>query len=106
MFDTTIETAQSLIVLAGVAAIVYSVFKNSTVRATITSQKDLIETLTVQVNELRKLHKENEKSIQELKGQVSVYKELPLADLAQTMKNMSKQQEATLAMLKEIKKGS
>lgn len=105
MFDNIAETIQSLIVIAGIGALIYSVFKNSTVRTTISSQKELIETLTIQVNELRTLHEQNEKSIAELRGQVSLYKELPLANLAQNMKKMQQTQKDILIMLDKQKKG-
>lgn len=93
---------EGLIVLGGVGAVVFAVFKNQTVKQTIQSQKDLIETLTAQVNELRTLHMENEKAIARLTGQVEVYKELPLADLAKSMKEMAETQGQ---ILKELKKG-
>lgn len=93
---------EGLIVIGGIAAVVYAVFKNQTVKQTITSQKELIETLSAQVTELRTLHMENEKSIARLAGQVEVYKELPLADLATSMKEIANTQQQ---ILKELKKG-
>lgn len=92
---------EGIIVLGGVAAIFYAVFKNSTVKTTIQSQKDLIDTLTAQVSELRTLHISNEKSIAELRGQVSVYKELPLKELADSMESIASTQDKILAQLKK-----
>lgn len=83
-----VKLVEGLIVIAGIAAVVYAVFKNSTVKATITSQKELIETLTAQVQELRTLHLENEKAIAKLSGQLEVYKEIPLKDIAGALKNI------------------
>lgn len=97
-----VRLVEGLIVIAGIAAVIYAVFKNSTVRATITSQKELIDTLTAQVSELRTLHIQNEKSIAELQGQVSVYKELPLSEIAKSISDMSKSHEAMLKTQKEI----
>lgn len=77
---------EALIVIGGMGGLVYAVFKNSTVKATIQSQKELIETLTKQVSELRTLHIENEKAIAKLSGQLEVYKEIPLKDIADTLK--------------------
>lgn len=94
---------EGLIVLGGVGAVVFAVFKSQTVRQTIQSQKELIETLTVQINELRTLHLENEKAIARLTGQVEVYKELPLADLAVSMKKIAETQQQILTELKKRK---
>jgi len=99
-----VKLVEGLIVLAGTGAIFYAVFKNSTVKAIIQSQKDLIETLSGQVSELRKLHIENEKAISELKGQVSVYKELPLQELATSMKDISRTQKKILESLNKTSK--
>lgn len=98
-----VKLVEGLTVLAGVCAIFYAVFKNSTVKATIQSQKDLIETLSGQVSELRKLHIENEKAISELKGQVSVYKELPLQELATSMQEVSITQKKILESLNKVR---
>jgi len=92
---------EGIIVLGGTGAIIYAVFKNSTVKATIQSQKELIETLTAQVKELRNLHISNEKDIAELRGQVSVYKELPLKELAESMDSIAKTQDKILTQLKK-----
>lgn len=83
--DELLKLVEGIVVIVGVAAIVYSVFKNQTVKATIASQKELIETLTGQVNELRTLHANNEKAIAHLSGQVGVYKELPLQEIAKSL---------------------
>lgn len=101
--DELVKLVEGLIVVSGIAAIVFAVFKNSTVKQTIQSQKELIETLTSQVNELRTLHIQNEKSISELRGQVSVYKELPLTDLSKYMQQLADTQVKILASLKNIK---
>jgi hypothetical protein len=94
-----VKLIEGLIVIAGIAAIVYAVFKNSTVKTTIQSQKELIETLTGQVNELRTLHIQNEKSISELKGQVSVYKELPLSQIASSIADVAQTQKEILKLI-------
>ena len=94
---------EGLIVIGGIAAVIYAVFKNSTVKQTINSQKELIETLTAQVTELRTLHIENEKAIAQLTGEINVYKELPLKELAKSMQTIVATQEK---ILKELKKGN
>jgi hypothetical protein len=99
--DDLVKITEGLIVIAGIGAVFYAVFKNSTVKATIQSQKELIETLTTQVAELRTLHIENEKAISELKGQVSVYKELPLGMIAESIENILITQKQILTLLKK-----
>lgn len=96
-----IRTLEALLVLGGIGAIVYSVFKNSTVRTTIQSQKELIDTLTVQVSELRTLHIENEKAIAKLTGQLEVYKEIPLKTIAKSLEKLAVAQDKILKQLKE-----
>lgn len=81
---------EATLVIGGTLAIIYAVFKNTTVKATIQSQKELIDTLSEQVSQLRQLHIDNEKDIAELRGQVSVYKELPLKELAESMESIAK----------------
>lgn len=98
--DKIVKFIEGTIVIAGIAAIFWAVFKNATVKQTIQSQKDLIDTLTIQVDELRKLHLDNEKAISKLSGQVEVYKELPLGDMAASMKAMSETQVRILELLK------
>jgi hypothetical protein len=99
--DELVKLVEGLIVISGIAAIVYAVFKNSTVKQTIQSQKELIETLTGQVAELRQLHIDNEKAIARLTGEVSVYKTLPLSELAKSMQTIVDTQQK---ILKELKK--
>jgi hypothetical protein len=96
-----IRLLEGIIVIGGAGAIIFAVFKNSTVKQTIASQKEFIETLTGQVNELRTLHMSNKEEIAELRGQVSVYKELPLKELAHSMKKISETQEKILTQLKK-----
>ncbi len=77
-FNEVVKQLEGLVVITSVVGIIFALLKTGTTKATIQSQKELIETLTAQVNELRNLHIENEKAISELQGQVSVYKEIPL----------------------------
>jgi len=95
------KLVEGLIVVAGLFAVFYAVFKNSTVKATISGQRDLIETLQAQVKELRGLHSENEKAIAKLTGQVEVYKELPLSQLAVSMAEVVEAQKEILTILKK-----
>lgn len=66
-------------------------------KQTISNQKDLIETyekrlkaLEDQKDEDRKQHIENVKAIAELQGQIKVYKELPLQEMATAMQEISR----------------
>jgi len=99
-----IRTIEAIIIITGIGGVIYALFKNTAVKATITSQKDLIETLSAQVKELRQLHIDNEKAIAKLTGQIEVYKELPLIDLAESMKQLSVLQEKILIELKKGRK--
>lgn len=90
---------EGTVVFAGIAAIFYAVFKNSTVKETIRNQKELIELLTTQVNELRTLHLENEKAIAKLSGQIDVYKEIPLKDISTSLKTISENQGKILELI-------
>ena len=96
-----VKLIEGLIVIGGVAALVFAVFKSQTTKQTVISQKELIETLSAQVSELRTLHIENEKAISRLSGQVEVYKELPLADLAKSMNKIAITQAEILTQLKK-----
>lgn len=100
-FSEISKTIEALIVVVGVSALVWALFKNQTVRATIASQKELIETLTTQVAELRTLHIENEKAIARLTGQVEVYKELPLTKIATSMESIANNQQEIIKILKK-----
>ena len=101
--DETIKLIEGLVVLTGIGAVVFSVFKNQTVRTTIQSQKELIETLSTQISELRTLHIENEKAISKLQGQVEVYKELPLSEMAHSMRELAVTQKQILSIIKNNK---
>ncbi len=96
-----IKLIEGTLVVSGVAAIFFAVFKDKTTRAIIDQQKDLIDTLTTQVSELRTLHMENEKAISRLEGQVEVYKELPLSKIATAMEQITETQKK---ILKELEK--
>ena len=100
-FNEVVKQLEGLVVITSVVGIIFALLKTGTTKATIQSQKELIETLTTQVNELRSLHIENEKAISELQGQVSVYKELPLNHLSTSMAEIAKAQKDILRLLKQ-----
>lgn len=98
-----VKLIEGTVVVAGIAAIFFAVFKDKTTRAIITQQKDLIDTLSAQVGELRTLHMDNEKAISRLEGQVEVYKELPLSKIATAMEQITLTQGK---ILKELEKAN
>lgn len=100
-FNEVVKQLEGLVVITSVVGIIFALLKTGTTKATIQSQKELIETLTAQVNELRNLHIENGKAISELQGQVSVYKELPLNQLSTSMAEIAKAQKDILRLLKQ-----
>ena len=66
-------------------------------KQTIEQQKDLIQALTGRIEDLEKSHEndvknhlESVKAIANLQGKIDVYKEIPLKDIADSMKQMSK----------------
>lgn len=96
-----IKLLEGTIVVAAIAAVFFAVLKDRTTKAVIEQQKDLIDTLTGQVNELRTLHMQNEKAISKLEGQVEVYKELPLTKIANAMEQITKTQGLILEELRK-----
>ena len=72
-------------IIAGV--IITALFVRSRIpKETIEQQGKLIEALTQRQTELLAAHVTNEKAISELQGQIKVYKELPLRQIADSLK--------------------
>ena len=72
-------------VIAGV--IITALFVRSRIpKETIAQQGELIKALTQRQQELLDAHVMNEKAISELQGQIKVYKELPLQQIANSLK--------------------
>lgn len=72
-------------IIAGV--IITALFVRSRIpKETIEQQGKLIEALTARQTELINAHVTNEKAISELQGQIKVYKELPLQQIANSLK--------------------
>lgn len=72
-------------IMAGV--IITALFVRSRIpKETIEQQGKLIEALTARQTELINAHVTNEKAISELQGQIKVYKELPLQQIANSLK--------------------
>lgn len=72
-------------IIAG--AIIAAIFIRSRIpKETIAQQGELIKTLTQRQQELLDAHVINEKAISELQGQIKVYKELPLQQIASSLK--------------------
>lgn len=72
-------------IIAGV--IITALFVRSRIpKETIEQQGKLIEALTQRQKELLDAHVMNEKAISELQGQIKVYKELPLRQIADSLK--------------------
>jgi hypothetical protein len=91
MNELQIVLISSEIVGAFILAVVY--IKSRLPKETIEQQGKLIATLQARQDEmisenrsLRDLHIENQKAIADLQGQIKVYKELPLVDIARSLK--------------------
>lgn len=88
-----IKTIEAITLLAGLAGIAWTVFRSRTITSVVENQKELIAALQSRLDlmqgenaELNSKHVENEKAIAELQGQIKVYKELPLQDIASSLK--------------------
>ena len=80
--------------------------KSKLPKQTIDNQKDLIETYEKRLKALedqaeldKKQHIENVKAIAELQGQIKVYKELPLQQIADSMKQLTDTNSKILRLL-------
>ena len=100
--------------IIGIIVIAILYIKSRLPKQTIDQQGKLIEVLQKRLDEiisenksLADKHLENEKAIADLQGQIKVYKELPLQDIARSMKaleNLPKEfQRISKANTKEIK---
>jgi len=103
-----VKLIEGLIVVSGLAAIFWALFKNQTTKNVISTQNELIKTLQGQIQairdeaaDLRNKHIDNEKAISKLQGQVDVYKELPLANLSSAMSELARNQAEILKIIKK-----
>ncbi|NDC95744.1 hypothetical protein EB077_10605, partial [bacterium] len=101
----TIAISSIFLIISSALAIVSRLPKQ-----TIENQKALIETyekrlkaLEDQKEEDRKQHIENVKAIAELQGQINVYKELPLQQMADSMREIADTNKKILTLIKEDK---
>lgn len=102
----TIAISSIFLIISSALAIVSRLPKQ-----TIENQKALIETyekrlkaLEDQKEEDRKQHIENVKAIAELQGQINVYKELPLQQMADSMREIADTNKKILTIIKENQK--
>lgn len=89
-----------------VSSIIY--LKSQLPKQTIANQKELIETYEKRLKALedqaeldKKQHLENVKAIAELQGQINVYKELPLQQMADSMREIAQTNKKILTLIKE-----
>lgn len=96
------------IAISSVFLIVSSVLaiRSQLPKQTIANQKELIETyekrlkaLEDQAEQDKKQHLENVKAIADLQGQIKVYKEIPLQQIADSMKELANTNKQILARL-------
>lgn len=66
-------------------ALAYLIVKSRIPKETIDQQSKLIETLQGRVKALEDAHHSNQKAIGTLEGQIKVYKELPLQEIAKSL---------------------
>lgn len=79
--------AMVLLIAEIIAAVILAVLfiKSRLPEKTIDQQKRLIDALSGRVDELTRSHNENREAIAELNGQIRVYKELPLQEIAKSL---------------------
>lgn len=85
-----IKLIEGTLVIAGISAIFFAVFKDRTTRAIIDQQKQLIDTQKERIDLLEAQHIENARAIGELQGEVNAYKKIPLEDIAKSLKEIAK----------------
>lgn len=83
--------------IAGVVVLAILYIKSKIPKETIDQQTKLIDALEKRITnlesdakELHAQHVENEKTIADLQGQIKVYKELPLQDIAKSLKALER----------------
>lgn len=96
--------------IAGAIAFItgsFLVVRSTTVKQTINQQATLIKTLEQRIKSLedqgkadKQLHIVNAKAISQLEGQLQVYKEIPLVDIAKSMTQLTVSNEEILQTLK------
>lgn len=84
-----IKLIEGTLIIAGVCAIFFAVFKDRTTRAVIEQQKQLIDTQKERIDLLEAQHIENARAIGELQGEVRAYKKIPLDDIAKSIKQIA-----------------
>ena len=85
---------EGTILIAGIAAIFFAVFKDKTTRAIIEQQRELISAQKDRLDLLEQQHIENARAIGELQGEVNAYKKIPLEKIAKSIEQIAKTNQA------------
>ena len=80
---------EGTIVMAGIAAVFFAVFKDKTTRAIIDQQRELISAQKERLDLLEQQHIENARAIGELQGEVNAYKKIPLEKIAKSIEQIA-----------------
>lgn len=95
----TVLTAE--VIIAIVLAILY--IRSRLPEQTIKSYKQLSEANEIRIKQLEDDHKKNQAEISELRGQVTVLKDVPLRDISESHAIMVKTQKEILELIKDIR---
>lgn len=96
-----LKLVEGTLVVAGIGAIFYAVFKDRTTRTIIEQQATLIATQKERLDLLEQQHIENAKAIGELQGEVNAYKKIPLEKIAKSIEQIAKTNESILTAVRE-----
>ena len=97
----TVLTAE--IIIAIVLSVLY--IRSRLPEQTIKSYKQITEANEVRIKQLEDDHKKNQAEISELRGQVTVLKDVPLRDISESHAIMVKTQKEILQLIKDIRYG-
>lgn len=84
-----IKIVEGTIVVAGVVAIFFAVFKDKTTKEIIRQQNEVISAQKERLDLLEKQHIENAQAIGQLQGEVNAYKKIPLEKIANSIEKIA-----------------
>lgn len=92
---------EGTLVVAGVAAVFYAVFKSTTTKEVIRQQNEVISIQKERLDLLESQHLENVKAIGELQGEINAYKKIPLDKIAKSIQQIATTNAKILTLIKE-----
>jgi hypothetical protein len=96
-----VRIIEATLVVAGVAAVFYAVFKSTTTKEIIRQQNEIISIQKERLDLLEAQHIENAKAIGELQGEINAYKKIPLEKIAKSIHQIATTNAKILTIIKE-----